>query len=137
MFKVFLFTIIVFNAFSQGAVQNEKALNAAKSWLVYSDRFEFKKTHEKASKEFKEKVTEAKWVEMASKVRTPLGKVISRERIALQYLKNLPGVPDGEYTVIQFKTKFEKLADSVETITPQKGTDGQWRVSGYFIKPAK
>jgi ribosomal protein S17E len=36
--------------------------------------------------------------------------------------------------VIQFKTSFEHNPDAVETVTPMKDSDGQWRVSGYYIK---
>jgi hypothetical protein len=45
----------------------------------------------------------------------------------------LPGVPDGEYVVIQFSTVLEKKAAATETVTPMKGPDGHWRVSGYYI----
>ena len=46
----------------------------------------------------------------------------------------VPGVPKGPYVVIQFTTEFQKRASAIETITPALGTDGRWRVSGYFIK---
>ena len=46
----------------------------------------------------------------------------------------LPGVPDGEYVVFQFNTAFEHKRAAIETVTPMRDTDGQWRVSGYFIR---
>jgi hypothetical protein len=36
--------------------------------------------------------------------------------------------------VLQFDASFEHKASGVETVTPTKDVDGQWRVSGYFIK---
>jgi hypothetical protein len=49
-------------------------------------------------------------------------------------MTTLPGVPDGEYVVVQFDTSFEKKKTAIETVTPMKEPDGRWRVSGYFIK---
>ena len=47
---------------------------------------------------------------------------------------SLPGAPDGEYVVIQMETSFENKASAVETITPMRDSDGEWRVAGYYIK---
>ena len=46
----------------------------------------------------------------------------------------LPGAPDGQYVVIQFDTQFERKRTAIETVTPMLDTDGQWRVSGYFVR---
>jgi hypothetical protein len=64
----------------------------------------------------------------------PLGAVISRSLKAKNFATSLPGAPDGEYVVIQFATSFENKTSAVETITPMMDKDGQWRVSGYYIK---
>jgi hypothetical protein len=42
----------------------------------------------------------------------------------------LPGAPYGQYIVIQYETRFEKKKSALETITPMKDKDGQWRISG-------
>jgi hypothetical protein len=67
-------------------------------------------------------------------VREPLGKVISRKLQSAQFTKSLPGAPDGQYVVIRYDTSFSNKQSAVETITPMLDKDGQWRVSGYFIK---
>ena len=66
--------------------------------------------------------------------RKPLGNVLSRNLMFTKYTNTLPGAPDGEYVVIQYKTSFENKASAVETVTPMLDTDGIWRVSGYYIK---
>jgi hypothetical protein len=71
---------------------------------------------------------------MVSSVRKPVGEVKSRELVGAKFTTTLPGGPEGEYVVIQFKTNFADKPDSVETITPMKDDKGTWRVSGYFIK---
>jgi Protein of unknown function (DUF4019) len=35
---------------------------------------------------------------------------------------------------MEFNTSFEHKAAATETVTPMKDVDGQWRVSGYYIK---
>lgn len=57
----------------------------------------------------------------------------SRQLLGTQFTKSLPGAPDGEYVVIQFKTNFAAKPDAIETVTPMK-SEGAWRDSGYFIK---
>jgi len=49
-------------------------------------------------------------------------------------MTSMPGAPDGEYVVIQFESSFANKKSAVETVTPMKGEDGVWRVSGYYIK---
>ncbi len=109
------------------------AVTAAKEWLTLVDNQEYAKSWEEAAPFFKNAVPQPQWEAMIAPVRTPLGKVESRELIAAQATTSLPGAPEGEYVVIQFKTHFANNPDSIETITPMK-SEGVWRVSGYFIK---
>ena len=67
-------------------------------------------------------------------VRTPLGKLVSRKVKSASYKTSLPGAPDGEYVVIEFETSFLNKKTAVETVTPMMDNDGNWRVSGYYIK---
>ena len=50
------------------------------------------------------------------------------------YVTELPGAPDGQYVVIQFKTAFANKQSAIETVTPMLEEDGRWLVAGYFIK---
>lgn len=79
-------------------------------------------------------MNKSQWESQVKAAREPMGKLISRSVKTRQFAKTLPGAPDGEYVVIQFDTKFENKAAAVETITPQKDPEGNWRVSGYFIR---
>lgn len=122
--------------FSNAAQADEKthaAVAAAKEWLAVVDSKEYKKSWHEAAPFFKAHVKETQWEEQISTVRGPLGKAVSRELIGTQFTTILPGAPEGQYVVIQFKTNFADKPNSVETITPMMA-DGAWRVSGYFIK---
>jgi hypothetical protein len=66
--------------------------------------------------------------------RKPLGKTLSRKITSAKYTTTLPGAPDGEYVVIQYQTSFKNKLSAVETVTPMLDKNGDWRVSGYYIK---
>lgn len=123
----------IFAATAQADEKTDAAVTAAKSWLALVDSKEYKKSWQEAAPFFKDKVKEEQWSEMVASARKPFGVLISRELSSVMYKTSLPGAPDGEYVVIQFKTSFTDKRESVETVTPMKA-DGIWRVSGYYIK---
>jgi hypothetical protein len=114
--------------------QTNQGVAAAKTWLGLADAKQYKESWVEAAPFFKDRITENDWVKMISLARGPFGEVKSRELKDAKFATSLPGAPDGEYVVIQFKTSFANKADAIETITPMKDDKGVWRVSGYFIK---
>ncbi len=107
---------------------------AAEAWLGLVDSGNYAKSWDTAAEYFKRAVTKEQWSMSLNAVRIPLGRMVSRTVSSRTYQTSLPGAPDGEYVVIQYKTSFENKKNAVETVTPMKDKDGQWRVSGYFIK---
>jgi hypothetical protein len=87
------------------AEKEEQALAAAGTWLTLVDEGIYGDSWETAATYFKRAITKEKWEQMLTAVRSPLGRLVSRELISKMYTQSLPGAPDGE-----------------------------WRVSGYFIK---
>ena len=112
----------------------KNAVAAADQWLNLIDDGQYAESWELTAELFKRAVEKEAWDKQLNAVREPLGKLISREIIKKQYMTSVPGGPDGEYVVIQYKTDFENKKDAIETVTPMKDKDGEWRVSGYFIK---
>lgn len=110
------------------------AVDSAKSWLGLIDEGDYGASWEDAADIFKNAASKEQWEGMAKTVRQPLGKVISRLVMSKMATQTMPGGPDGEYVIIQFKTSFENKADTIETVTPMLDKDGVWRVSGYYIK---
>ena len=107
---------------------------AAGHWLALTDAGRYDASWDQAASLFKGAVTKTNWESAIRGVRTPLGAVKSRKLKSAQFTKSLPGVPDGEYVVVQFETQFENQATAIETVTPLREKDGSWRVSGYFVK---
>ena len=110
------------------------AIEAAKSWLQLADEGAYSQSWSQAAEYFRKNVSEEQWGKAIEPVRKPLGKVLSRKVINSTYTTSLPGAPDGQYVVIQFETSFENKRNAVETVTPMMEPDGQWRVSGYYIR---
>lgn len=112
----------------------EAAVEATLDWLSLIDDQQYDESWDQAAGIFKTAVPREQWNRSMRAIRQPLGKNISRAVKSKQYMTSLPGAPDGEYVVLQFKTSFEKKKSAVETVTPMMDADGQWRVSGYYIK---
>ena len=119
------------------ATQNDevkKAIVVSGEWLTLIDNNNYSTSWETAGFYFKQNVDNKEWVKKIHAVRNPLGRLINRNMISSRYMTSLPGAPDGEYVVIQYKSSFENKKTAIETVTPMRDKDGIWRVSGYFIK---
>ena len=107
--------------------------SASKEWLTIIDAGKYGESWQKADLFFKSQLSQKKWDSALTEIRTPLGKVTSRTELSAKEYSSLPGVPDGEYLVVQFQTDFQNKKASTEILTLSKSS-GQWRTVGYFIK---
>lgn len=110
------------------------ALFAANKWLALVDKEKYAESWKEAADLFRHMVQSDLWVASLKALREPLGKLISRKVKSEVYKTTLPGAPDGQYVVIEFKSSFEHKKTVLEIVTPMLGKDGVWRVSGYYIK---
>ncbi|MGH7498261.1 MAG: DUF4019 domain-containing protein [Gemmatimonadales bacterium] len=111
------------------------AESVAKGWLELMDRRKYGESWNGAASFLRSAVTRKAWVETIPKARSPFEPFGSRALMAASFQTKIPGVPPGEYVVIQYRTRDGHGKTVVETVTPMKDTDGQWRVSGYYIRP--
>ena len=114
--------------------KEDAAISGALKWLTMIDEGKYADSWNDAADFFKDAVGKEQWVQSLRAVRKPLGKLLSREPMHASYQTSLPGAPDGQYVVIQFKASFENKKSAIETVTPMLGKDGNWKVSGYYIK---
>jgi hypothetical protein len=137
-FSIIAIALILVNLAIPAWAANEAAvkaaIKAADAWLRIVDSGDYRHSWEQASSFFKQRVPEQVWEQQAAQVRGPLGNVVTRKVKHAVYTTSLPGVPDGQYVVIQYDTSFQNKKSAIETMTPMLDTDGQWRVSGYYIK---
>jgi hypothetical protein len=116
-----------------GAATDE-AVTASNTWLAIVDADRYGDSWEQACAYFKNVVPKDQWESQVAGVRGPLGPVLSREVVSADFTTKLPGAPDGEYVVIQYRTKFQNKSAATETVTPMRDKDGVFRVSGYYIR---
>jgi hypothetical protein len=109
------------------------ATKAALGWLKLVDEGSYAASWTAASSLFKGHLSEAKWTQMASSARRPLGSVISRKLNSAKFETSMPAAPDGQFVVIRFETSFQRKKSAIETVTPMLDSDGHWHVSDYYI----
>jgi hypothetical protein len=110
------------------------ATQSANSWLAQVDAEHYTESWDATAPLFQNSVEKDQWEKTMRAHRSPLGKPVSRSLKSAVYATELPGAPDGKYYVLQYKTSFEHKKTAVETVTLVLGQDGQWKVSGYFIR---
>jgi hypothetical protein len=135
-FLVLLGMLIGF-AFSSARADSGKwqaAASAARGWLSLIDNGNYARSWKEASAYFQGAIDEEGWKASLTGVRKPLGRLISRKLQTAKNVTVLPGAPDGQYVVMQFKTLFGNKKTAIETVTFMLDKDEKWRAAGYFIK---
>ena len=79
----------------------DAAQAAAESWLKLNDAGDYAGSWDQAANSLKGAVEQADWVQTSGRVRTPLGKLVSRKLKSREYREKMPGAPHGKYVVIQ------------------------------------
>ncbi len=116
-----------------GDLEN-KALTVAEAWLEMMDAGRYGEGWDQAAPVIKSSINRRDFVKALEGVRGPLGPLVSRRLLSRNHMTSLPGVPDGDYVVIQFEASFENKRSAVETITPVLDEDGLMRIAGYYIR---
>jgi Protein of unknown function (DUF4019) len=116
------------DTFAQGATA------AAETWLGHVDAGDYAGSWREASAYVQGAITEHAWVASLTRVRTPMGPLLSRQLKQVQHTQSMPGAPDGDYVVMQFDTRFEHKQAAVETVTFLQEKQGEWKAAGYYIK---
>ena len=66
-------------------------------------------------------------------VRAPLGAPTKRVLGSVTKTGSLPGVPAGDYEVLEYRTDFANRRGAIETVVLARENAG-WGVVGYFIR---
>jgi DNA-binding CsgD family transcriptional regulator len=115
------------------AEADPQALSSARIFLNRVDASDWDGSWEVAGTLFQTQVSAAEWAERVEPVRAPLGAAKSRKLTNVQRASSLPGVPEGEFQILQFRTDFAgREGDAIETVVMMQGESG-WEVNGYFI----
>lgn len=114
--------------------KEDAAANSAIAWLALVDSNQYAESWFQASSDFRGAASREQWVHALSTVRTPLGKLSSRQLKNASYTTKLPNARPGEYVVLQYGTNYEKASGMLEVVVMELEKSGTWKLSGYFIK---
>lgn len=128
-------TVAVRSGAAEDELDTAPAMAAAQSWLATVDAGRYGQSWDDASTTFRDGVARDKWEQMVSSVRGQTGSLLSRKVRSATYATKLPNAPAGEYVVIVFDSRFERIPSAVESIVPMKDSDGKWKVAGYVVRP--
>ena len=108
-------------------------------WLDLIDRGLYVDSWVAAATVLQEGIPEKQWTADLAARQPKVGRMVMRERKSESYSKTLRGAPTGDYVVVTYLTKFEKIPLAEETLALARDATGQWHVAGYDIalSPAK
>lgn len=112
----------------------DPAVDAQRAWLALVDAGKYDESWDAAGAFFRQAVTKEQWRQAARAAREPIGALRSRAVLHRQEATTLPGAPDGQYVVAQWKASFANKASAVETVTVVLEADRKWRVVGYYVR---
>ena len=109
-------------------VVESDAVRAARDWLVLGDQGRWNEGWLATATSFRKLNSTEQWANAATKVRVPLGALISRAALSQD---SVPAPPAG-VEVIKFRTSFANKGDVIETVSlVREGAD--WKVVGIYV----
>lgn len=111
-----------------------KATDAAVKFLYLVDNGKYMQSWEVSSEHLQKTLPQGKWSEQLAEIRGAVGTIVERVKDDVTYLEAAGDMPDGEYVVIRFNSKFSDKAYVLESVTLHLGAGNEWRVGGYFLK---
>lgn len=110
-----------------------EAVTIAEEWLTLLDADDWSASHAALSPVVSARITARQWQDTVAPVRAQVGDFMSRTASEGTRSHVLPGMPDGDYAMQQFSTRFSNHATATETVVMSREADG-WKVIGYFVR---
>ena len=116
------------------AADKDLAEKTADDWLKLVDDHKYRQSWKELAASLQKTVSEDRWRQVMGTVRDALGELDSRKFSKIKFREKLPGLPDGDYAIVQFNTAFEGKADAVEIVYLENLSENSWKVCGYYVK---
>ncbi|MBU7580922.1 MAG: DUF4019 domain-containing protein [Porphyrobacter sp.] len=104
------------------------AARAAEAFLLLIDESRWADSYAATGKQFRKANTLNVWTEVSERVRRPLGKVLTRNLVANEFV---PAPPEG-YQLVKFASSYADGTNQVESVS-LAWEDGKWKVVGIVI----
>lgn len=133
------FVVICAHHVSAGEVQfvkpDPQAMAEADRFLALLDTGKFKDARKLMAKRVRSggEPSDTRQVSYWTARRSPLGAPVTRNLYRARYSKSISSGPDGNYEFLDYKTRFARKAEGLETVTLTMES-GRWEVSGYLVQ---
>jgi len=104
------------------------AARAAEDFLMLVDESRWAESYAATGAQFRRLNTLAVWSEVSERVRPPLGKLLTRDLIANEYV---PAPPEG-YRLVKFRSTYANGTAQTESLS-LAWEDGAWKVVGVVV----
>ena len=104
----------------------------AKQWLTLVDDQNYSDAYKQMGAMARGKTSQQDFAAKTGSERTPLGAMASRTLKDVNAAKTLPGMRDGQYTIVRYDSSFAHKATAVESVTLES-EHGAWSVVGYSV----
>lgn len=106
----------------------QAAIAAARDWLALVDARDWNASWKATGKSFRQLNTPARWAQAAQRVHAPLGALVSREVVTVDFA---PAPPNG-YWIVRFRSRYSVRGDVVEILS-LGWEQGRWKVTGITV----
>lgn len=110
-----------------------RADRAARQWLALVDRGEYDRSWQQASAMFQNGIDQDAWVEAVRNARAGTATPNQRELVSIAHTRQLPGVPENDYVVLVYASRFDDRPPIQETLTLVR-EDDELKTAGYFLR---
>jgi hypothetical protein len=125
--------VIALPALAQDPRASE-AQAVALTWLALTDANDAQASWAAAGAKFRNAITIERWKEGLSQLRVPLGATQRRTLHEATFARVIPGLPEGDYALLRFRTLFSGKPDAEESVTLERDSAAAWQVVGYVIR---
>ena len=110
------------------AASESSVVRSARDWLVLGDQGRWKDGWQATAASFRKANTAEQWADAATKVRVPMGALISRTALSQE---SVPAPPAG-VEVVKFRSSFANKSGVIETVSLAR-EGSEWRVVGIYV----
>lgn len=104
----------------------------AKQWLTLVDDQNYADAYKQMGAAARSKISEQNFAANTGGMRAPLGAMSSRTLKDVNAARTLPGMRNGQYTIVRYDSGFAHKAAAVESVTLEL-ENGAWSVVAYSV----
>ncbi|MEK7950718.1 protein kinase domain-containing protein [Luteolibacter soli] len=102
-------------------------------WLGLLDAGNYSEAYAALAPLASSSVTAEQWQAAMERDRKPLGEMKTRRFKVAEESKSAPGLPGGDYLILQFDSVFSNKPAAVESVILTKAGD-EWKLAGYSVR---